>query len=256
MEQVTRAIIGGTGVYDAQASKLKSVRVQTDFGAVELDVGEFAGVKVAFLARHGKDHCTPPHRINYRSNMKALQKLGVRFVYAVAAVGSCHRSYRVGDLVLPDDFIDFTSGRVSSYYDDVGSVAHVRMESPYCNYLQTKLKQVAKELTFTEGVVYGCTQGPRFETASEIRAYTKMGADVIGMTGVPEVCLAKELGMCYASVGVVTNMCSGVQAEIFHDEIVSSMAQNKAKLIEAFGKVFALYLNQDECSCRNSLIFL
>ena len=84
------------------------------------------GVKVAFLARHGKDHCTPPHRINYRSNMKALQKLGVRFVYAVAAVGSCHRSYRVGDLVLPDDFIDFTSGRVSSYYDDVGSVAHVR----------------------------------------------------------------------------------------------------------------------------------
>jgi len=256
MMQVQKAIIGGTGVYEAGVEKLESICVATEFGEVCLDVGEIAGAKVAFLARHGKEHSAPPHKINYRANMKALQQLGVRFVYAIAAVGSCHTSCRVGDLVLMDDFIDFTSGRITSYYDDAGAVAHVKMESPYCRYLQGKLKQAADSLKLKEGIVYGCTQGPRFETASEIRAYTKLGADVIGMTGVPEVCLAKELGMCYASVGVITNMCSGVEAEISHSEIIASMSQNKVGLIEAFGRVFASELSQDECDCGDSLIFL
>ncbi len=256
MMQVERAIIGGTGVYSAGVSGLRSVCVETEFGLVTLDVGEISGKKVAFLARHGKEHSAPPHRINYLANMKALQTLGVKFVYATAAVGSCHKSYSVGDLVLIDDFIDFTSGRVSSYYDAVGSVAHVKMDAPYCRYLQDKLKQVASLLIARDGVVYGCTQGPRFETASEIRAYKNLGADVIGMTGVPEVCLAKELGMCYAAVGVVTNMCSGVEAEITHQEIIASMSQNKGKLINAFEVVFSQDLTQERCDCKNSLIFL
>ncbi len=256
MEQVTRAIIGGTGVYDAGADDLRSVLVDTQYGQVTVEIGDFAGVKVAFLTRHGKNHSTPPHKINYRANMKALQKLGVRYIYAIAAVGACHKTYSVGDLVLMDDFIDFTNGRVSSYYDDSGTVAHVKMDSPYCRYLQGKLIGFSESLNLEKGVVYGCTQGPRFETVSEIRAYTQMGADVIGMTGVPEVCLAKELGMCYAAVGVVTNMCSGVEAEISHEEIISSMSKNKAKLISAFLKVFARELTQEDCSCRDSLLFL
>ncbi len=255
-QQVTRAIIGGTGVYDAGVCDLQSVLVQTEYGQVTVDVGEFAGVKVAFLARHGKAHSVPPHKINYRANLKALQKLGVRYIYAIAAVGSCYKTYSVGDLVLLDDFLDFTSGRVSTYYENGGSVAHVKMDSPYCKYLQSKLEPFSNSLNFKKGVVYGCTQGPRFETACEIRAYTKLGADVIGMTGVPEVCLAKELGMCYAAVGVITNMCSGVEAEISHQEIIASMSQNKAKIIDAFLQVFAQELIQEECDCRNSLIFL
>ncbi len=252
---ITKAIIGGTGVYEG-GSNFEEVKVSTEYGEVAVTIGDFSGEKIAFLARHGSGHNVPPHKINYLANMKALSELGVNFVFTTAAVGSCSADFQVGDLVMIDDFFDFTSGRVSSYYEDGVKVAHVKMDAPYCPNLQRKFLGNADGLQIKGNAVYGCTQGPRFETAAEIRAYSRLGATVIGMTSVPEVCLAKELGMCYATIGVVTNMCTGFSSEISEHDITASMQKNKAKLIEVFLKVFSSNLTQDECSCKDALLFL
>ncbi len=252
---VTKAIIGGTGVYEG-GGNFEEVKVSTGYGEVAVTIGEFSGEKIAFLARHGSGHSVPPHKINYLANMKALSELGVKFVYTTAAVGSCSSDFQVGDLVMISDFIDFTSGRVSTYYENGEQVAHVKMDTPYCPYLQKKFLENADSLQIKGNAIYGCTQGPRFETAAEIRAFAHLGATVIGMTSVPEVCLAKELGMCYATIGVITNMCTGFSSEITTHDIATSMHKNKAKLIEVFLKVFSADLTQNECSCKDSLLFL
>jgi 5'-methylthioadenosine phosphorylase len=203
------AIIGGTGVYDV-ASKIRVEQVTTPFGKVEVDIQNIQGKDIIFLARHGKRHNTPPHMINYRANLWALKELGVKFVYATAAVGSCNLNYKPGDIVVFNDFLDFTKLRPVTFYDGKEGVIHASMADPYCQNLRKLFSTAAKE----EGVkvagegVYVCTEGPRFETPAEIRMYQKIGGDVVGMTNVPEVVLAKELEMCYAAAGIITNWCT------------------------------------------------
>lgn len=222
------AIIGGTGVKVSDLlENRQDQQVETPFGSAAVSRGRIGARELVVLYRHGAGHTVPPHRINYRANLWALRKLGVRQVLATAAVGSLNPALRPGDMVLVDQFLDFTKGRAHTFFDGgPEGVVHVDVSEPYCPRMRRRLGAAAAELGFPlhEGGVYLCTEGPRFETPAEIRAYRMLGADVVGMTGVPEVVLAREAGLCYATVALVTNMAAGIsQGALSHDEVVAVM---------------------------------
>lgn len=254
-----KAIIGGTGVYGV-SGKGYSETINTKYGDAFVDIVEIDGQEIIFLARHGKGHTMPPHLINYRANMKALESLGVKYIYSTAAVGSCNEKYAPGDIVVINDFLDFTKSRPITFYEGgEDGVVHTDMSEPYCRNLINKFYEAAKDFKMDvkgEGV-YVCTEGPRFETRQEIRMYKSLGGDVVGMTNVPEVVLAKELGMCYAAVGIITNWCTGISPEdiTLHD-ISGVMDRNKENITNAFIKVFSGKLDQDSCKCKHSRIRL
>ncbi|HHW57634.1 MAG TPA: S-methyl-5'-thioinosine phosphorylase [Clostridia bacterium] len=258
-----KAIIGGTGVYDV-AEKVSQKTINTKYGKVDIDVVTIEGENVAFLARHGKGHGVPPHLVNYRANIMALKHIGVKYIYATAAVGSLNENYAPGEVVVLKDFIDFTKVRPFTFFEgEDGVVRHVDMSDPYCSNLREKFYKAAQKegLSIKGDAVYVCTEGPRFETASEIKAYKMLGADVVGMTNVPEVVLAKELGICYVAVGIVTNWATGMavnsKGHISLREITSAIEVNKEKVIKTFIRVFLEEkLDQDHCHCSNSVIEL
>lgn len=252
------AIIGGTGIY-SMSEDIWERRIDTAYGTIDLDIISFEGLEIVFLPRHGKGHGTPPHKVNYLANMKALEQLGVKYVLATCAVGSCRAHLLPGNVVVVKDFMDFTKIRPLTYYEGATGVKHVEMTDPYCKNLRTKLEALAPifDVELKDDVVYVCTEGPRFETAAEIRMFKNNGGDVVGMTNVPEVVLAKELGMCYGAVGIITNMCTGVTGEaIGLHEIGESVERNKENLTNLFVEIFKGRLNQDACRCNASLIEL
>ena len=254
-----KAIIGGTGVYDV-AGNSYSKTVSTKYGEVQIDVVEINGEEIAFLARHGKGHSVPPHLINYRANMKALEQLGVKYIYSTLAVGSCNENYAPGDIVVINDFMDFTKVRPITFYEGgEEGVIHTDMSDPYCKNLRCLFYAAAKtaDIQIKGEAVYVCTEGPRFETASEIRFYRKLEGDVVGMTNVPEVVLAKELGMCYSAVGIITNWCTGVRGgEIALHDIQGTMNTNKEKITNAFVAILSGRLEQAGCKCNQSTMKL
>lgn len=252
-----KAIIGGTGVYDA--GKGISQRIETQYGNVEVDILNIAGEEIVFLPRHGKGHSLPPHLINYRANIMALKNLGVNYVYSTVAVGSCNEKYAPGDVVIINDFLDFTKSRPLTFYEGGSQpVRHVDMSDPYCKNLREKLLIAAKEenIEIKGEAVYTCTEGPRFETASEIQMFKKLGGDVVGMTNVPEVVLAKELGICYGAVGIISNWCTGMVGDITVHDIKGTVEANREKITNLFIKVFKDKLDQNHCNCTNSIIEL
>lgn len=251
------AIIGGTGVYGI-TKHIESKELRTPYGVVEVEIANVDGKEVVFLPRHGKHHQTPPHQINYHGNMYALSMLGVTHILATCAVGSMNPDFMPGDIIVVNDFIDMTQGRSQTFYENNNGVAHVDMSDPYCKTLRENIYDYFRH----EGViikgegVYVCTEGPRFETASEIRMYRMMGSDIVGMTNVPEVVLAKELGMCYAAVGIVTNWCTGMKDTIVGHEIEAIMANNKQAITESYLKILTGHLTQEDCKCNDALIKL
>lgn len=208
-------IIGGTGL--TQLDDLEIIRrqiVRTPYGDASqpLIFGNLAGVEVVFLARHGGGHTIPPHAINYRANIWALHSVGVNSLLAVATVGSINNTFLPGDIVLPHQIIDYTHGRDNSYYDGVElPVMHIDFTHPYSEVLRSALKKAANniEQNLHDGGVYACVQGPRLETAAEINRYEKDGASVVGMTGMPEAALARELTIDYAALCPVANHAAG-----------------------------------------------
>jgi len=235
-----KAIIGGTGLYETGEKVTKRI-VDTDYGKVELDILDMGGEEVAFLARHGKEHSIPPHLVNYRANLMALKQLGVSHIFATAAVGSCNLNYAPGDLVSLKDFIDFTKSRPMTFFEGgEKKVKHVDMSQPYSKELKEVFYKVAEELELEiKGeAVYVCTEGPRFETASEIKMYQSLGGDVVGMTNVPEVVLANELEIEYFCIGIITNWCTGFKGDIFFHHIEDYVEKNKHKLTKTFLKAF------------------
>lgn len=229
------AIIGGTGVYDpTMLSELSERTVATPYGEAAVRIGSYQGRRVAFLQRHGAGHTVPPHRVNYRANIWGLKELGVRRVLATTAVGSCNPQMRPGDFVLIDQFIDLTWGRAMTFFDggDAG-VVHTDFTEPYCPELRAVLRKAADEqgIACHWGGVYVCTQGPRFETPAEITAIARLGGDLVGMTNVPEAVLAREAGLCYAVVSMVTNFGAGISATpLTHAEVLEVMAANGDKM--------------------------
>ncbi|MDA4128689.1 MAG: MTAP family purine nucleoside phosphorylase [Thaumarchaeota archaeon] len=216
------AVIAGSGMGGRFALQEKRI-VKTEYGQVLTYHAIIGARKFWVLPRHGLDHVVPPHRINYRANIAALRKLGVKNVIATSAVGSLNPKFRVGDLGLVEQFLDFTKSRASTFFDD--RVVHTDMTHPYNARLNREIQKTgsALGLVVRPGLVYACAEGPRFETAAEIKMYRSLGADVVGMTGVPEVVLANEIGLRYSSLVVATNSAAGIQERVKHEEVLTVM---------------------------------
>ena len=247
------AVIGGTGFYDFFSGEVATVEVETPYGAVTMERGRVEGVEVIFLPRHGQGHSVPPHRINYRANVVALRDLGVKNILASAAVGTMRETMPPGSLAALTQFLDFTRGRASTFYDGAdGKVVHTDMTQPYCSHLREELLAAAQVLgeQLHPEAVYVCAEGPRFETPAEIRMFQKFGGDLVGMTGVPEVVLAREAGMCYASVAIATNWAAGVSPEkIAHKEVSDLMEQHTPRVAALFKHVIRTHA-EIGCVCR------
>lgn len=254
------AIIGGTGVYSSKSLKnYKEWSVDTPYGKVDYTTGLVEGEEILFLSRHGQGHNQPPHQINYRGNLYALKEAGVEYILATAAVGSLHRDLHPGELVLLRDFLDFTKNRHCTFFDGEAGVAHVSMADPYCCNLRKKILNFSEKMGLSIGRegVYVCTEGPRFETSAEIKFYRQIGGDVVGMTNIPEVVLAKELGMCYATVGIVTNYCTGMESlEATASDILFQTEQLKESLTALYVEIFKSDLSKGDCTCNSSLMLL
>lgn len=230
------AIIGGSGL--ARLDGLVITRrevMRTDYGELSgaLVFGKLSGKDVVFLNRHGPGHTIPPHRVNYRANVYGLKQVGVTRILAVNSVGSIDRSLRPVDLVIPDQIIDYTHSREHTFFGSAhGPVKHVDFTYPYTKSLRKIILDAAAENDFpvVSGGVYAATQGPRFETAAEIDRLEKDGASIVGMTGMPEAGLARELDLDYATIAVVSNLAAGrSESELSMDEIMKYLQQGMDK---------------------------
>ncbi len=214
------AIIGGTGLTSLETLEiLRREMISTPYGEPSgpLTHGELCGRHVVFIARHGYNHTIPPHRVNYRANIWALHHIGVSRVVAVNAVGGIRADMEPGCLAFPDQIIDYTWARDHTFIeDDLSEVLHVDFTHPYSEELRGHLIEAARQagLNARESGTYGATQGPRLESAAEIVRMERDGCDIVGMTGMPEAALARELGLEYASCAVVANWAAGKAAGI------------------------------------------
>ncbi len=212
MTEIT-ALIGGTGIYALAGMELRSETIKTPYGEVTVERTD----DLIFLHRHAPRHSVPPHKVNYRANIKALDMLGVKRICATFAVGSINPDFELAVPVILSDFLDYSSGREHSFFDriDAGK-GHVDVSVPFCPVLSDALEAEAAKLNLKvrRGGVYASTNGPRFETPAEIRAYRKFGADVVGMTLCPELPLALELGMSYAGLAFSINWGAGMTPNI------------------------------------------
>lgn len=209
------AIIGGTGLTALDGLEITSQEtVQTPYGKPSgpLSYGVLEEREIVFLPRHGTNHSLPPHMINYRANIWALKQTGVPRILAVAAVGGITEGMAPTKLVIPDQLIDYTTGRIATYFEeDLGHVTHVDFSQPYCENLRHTLLRACRMagIDATDGGVYGVTQGPRLETAAEIQRMARDGCTLVGMTAMPEAVLARELELSYATCAVVANWAAG-----------------------------------------------
>ena len=219
------AVIGGTGVYAlGELADVESHQPVTSYGAPSgpIRVGTYAGKRVAFLARHGEGHSIPPHKINYRANLAALQAIGATQVLALNTVGGITERFGPRVLACPDQLIDYTWGRVSTLSEEPGSeVLHVDFGDPYTPSLRRRIVDAAASsgVALVDGGCYGATQGPRLETKAEIARMRRDGCDLVGMTGMPEAGLARELGLDYACLGIVANWAAGAGPDV--DEVIT-----------------------------------
>jgi len=222
---ISLAVIGGTGLYAlAGLDGIQTCVPETRYGAPSgpVRVGTLAGVRVAFLARHGEGHSIPPHQVNYRANLAALQALGARRILALNTVGGIGERYGPRVLACPDQLIDYTWGRISTICEDAGSeVMHVDFGEPYTPSLRAAVLAAARDVNVAvvDGGCYGATQGPRLETRAEIARLRRDGCDLVGMTGMPEAGLARELGLEYASLAIVANWAAGAGPD--PDEVIT-----------------------------------
>lgn len=249
------AIIGGTGVYDPGLLENTAHRViGTPYGEVNVEVGTYQEREIVFLARHGSDHSVAPHRINYRANIWALKALGVKHIIATNAVGSVNRTMRPGDLVILDQFLDFTKARESTFFDgDRSDVTHIDVTDPYCNTLRKFLISQGEKLGLNVHArgCYACFEGPRYETAAEVQMTSILGGDVVGMTNVPEVVLAREAGICYGTICMVTNMGAGISENpLTHTEVVELMSKNIASVRDLALQTIAALPLDSRCLCN------
>ncbi|WP_052390898.1 S-methyl-5'-thioadenosine phosphorylase [Streptomyces sp. NRRL B-24484] len=258
-------VIGGSGLY-ALLDDVTEVVVQTPYGPPSDSVflGEVAGRSVAFLPRHGRGHTLPPHRINYRANLWALHSLGVRQVLGPCAVGGLRAEYGPGTLLVPDQFVDRTLGRAQTFYDGLplpdGSlpeVVHVSMADPYCPDGRAAALAAARANAWepVDGGTLVVIEGPRFSTRAESRWFTASGWSVVGMTGHPEAVLARELGVCYTSLALVTDLDAGVETGegVTHAEVLEVFARNVDRLRTVLFKAVADLPAHRDCVCSHAL---
>lgn len=252
-------IIGGSGVYSPEVfAGFEEKIIATPYGEALCFIGKKYGNNVVFLTRHGVNHSVPPHKINYRANIWALKKLGVEEIVATSAVGSLNLEMGAGDFVICDQLLDFTKSRIYTFYDTPErGVAHVDFSNPYCETLRQKLVLILNKLSFpchSNGTMV-VTEGPRFETPAEIKAYRMMGADVVNMTNSPECVLAREAEMHYATIAVVTNLSAGISKHpLSNTEVQEKMKISVARLNKIFDNYLAdNILPEKLCNCENAM---
>lgn len=257
--QAQIGIIGGSGLYQMDGlTNLKEVRVTTPFGhpSDAIILGNFKGLRVAFLARHGRGHHTLPSGINFRANIHALKALGVTRVFSVSAVGSMKEAIRPGDFVLPDQFIDRTTQRDNTFFDQ-GIVAHVAFAEPICGILSTILEKASQGVTVKvhRPGTYLCIEGPQFSSRAESFLYRQWGVDVIGMTNIPEAKLAREAELCYATLALVTDYDCWHETEdaVSVGAILSIMHKNVETAKIVLHQALELVKDLGTCSCHTAL---
>jgi 5'-methylthioadenosine phosphorylase len=244
------AIIAGTAIYHIPGKTLKEETVETPYGPALIYRVDGNGDDLIFLARHGITHDTPPHKVNYRANIKALEILGVKRVLAANAVGSINKEIPPLGLALVTDFLDFTSNRENTFFDggDRG-VKHVDMSITYCPTLNKQLLALAPgfDINLHPEAVYVSTNGPRLESPAEIRMYAQLGGDVVGMTGIPEATLARELGLCYAAIAFSVNWAAGIEETIQFVADSDSFDKIKANILALFIETLKTTSDADCC---------
>lgn len=248
------AIIGGSGVEDL-LKEAKPVRIATPYGfPPPVSVGEIEGKIAVFLPRHGINHAIPPHRLNNRANISALHKLGVKRIFATNAVGALNSKFKLGDFVIPHDFVDYTKNREQTFYDS-SPVTHIDMSKPFCPEIQSALMKATEHVgkSAWNKAVIACTEGPRYETPAEVKMLQHVGCDVVGMTTLPEAVLARELEICYASLCYITNLAAGLQAKQSVSELTRFAEENKLIIREVLKKAITLLPEIRNCKCVNAL---
>ncbi len=246
------AIIGGTGLTELENLTItKRLIVRTPYGepSQPLIFGEIEGREVIFLARHGNGHTIPPHEVNYRANIYALYLQGVKKIAAVATVGGIHADLLPGMIAMPDQIIDYTHGRKTTFYDGVElPVKHIDFTEPYCVNLRAMWEKAAVtigEPLVTKGV-YAAMQGPRLETAAEINRLERDGATMVGMTGMPEAALARELNISYAAICPIANQAAGRGNSLHNIQYEDVMANLNVTMVRVRNLIAAL-VKQNEC---------
>lgn len=264
METAARlGVIGGTGLYQmAGLSDIEERQIETPFGPPSdpITIGTLGGERVAFLARHGRGHRFSPTRVPYRANLWALKSLGVERVIAISAVGSMREELAPLDLVVPDQLFDRTTDRPRTFFDaDAGCVAHVSLADPFCPATSAALFAAASSpeigVTVHQGGTYLCIEGPQFSTRGESRVFRSWGMDIIGMTGMPEARLAREAGLCYAMLALVTDY------DVWHEEeeavtvqiVVERLHRNAAAAQSTLQALIPRLATVDDCTCRTAL---
>lgn len=253
------AIIGGTGIYSPEALQGFAEKIiDTPYGQALCNIGEIAGNQVVFITRHGVGHKTAPHKVNYRANIWALKSLGTEEIFATTAVGSLNPEMKAGHFVVCSNVLDFTKSRINTFYDTPErGVVHVDFSYPYCPCVRERVIRCLEKLgiPYHKEGVYVATEGPRFESAAEIKAYAMLGGDLVGMTNMPECILAREAEMCYSTCSIVTNMAAGISpTPLSHMEVVEAMG----KSISNMNKFIAAFINDNEpveatCGCHTAL---
>jgi len=259
METVRIGIIGGSGLYDmAEVTDRRDVAISTPFGEPSgpFVLGTLRGQRVAFLARHGAGHRLSPSELNFRANIYGMKRLGVEYILSASAVGSLKEEFKPLDIVVPDQFIDRTRGRVSTFFGR-GLVAHVGFAHPFCRLLSERVANAgdASGATVHRGGTYVCMEGPQFSTLAESRLYRSWGADIIGMTNLQEAKLAREAEICYSTIALVTDYDCWHPAhdDVTVEMIIGNLVQN-AKTAQAIiaSAVDALPFERT-CECATAL---
>jgi 5'-methylthioadenosine phosphorylase len=252
-------VIAGSGLYEIKGLVLKSrKKITTPFGkpSEQYLLGEMGNVEIIFLPRHGKHHDIPPHMINYRANIWGFKKLGVERILSISAVGGIKKGLKPGDIVILNQVIDMTKNRNSTFYDGKEGVFHIDFTEPYCTELHRILLAAGKRVRVPvrNGGTYIAVEGPRLESASEIKSFSILGGDVVGMTGMPEASLARELEICYSGVSVVANYAAGISNnKLTVSEVMETMKSSTEKLKLLLKETFALIPEKRNCACGKAL---
>ncbi|MBI4826890.1 MAG: S-methyl-5'-thioadenosine phosphorylase [Nitrospirae bacterium] len=252
-------VIGGSGLYEIQGLAVKNKKgISTPFGkpSDKYVTGEIGGKEVVFLPRHGSRHTIPPHMINYRANIWGFKKLGVSRIISVSAVGGIKKGLKPGDIVILSQTIDMTKNRRSTFYDGNTGVVHIDFTDPYCPELGKVLHRAGKNLKITlkNGGTYVAVEGPRLETAEEIKGFRILGGDVVGMTGMPEASLAREVEICYSGLSVVANYAAGIsKRRLTVSEVMGAMGNANEKIKLLLKETFRLITDERSCRCKDAL---
>jgi len=252
----TIAVIGGSGISEIfQGRETRMHRVGTPWGAPSgpIEEGRVGRTRVLFLSRHGPGHTIPPHRVNYRANIDALRSLGADAIVAVNSVGSLREELAPGNFVLPEQFVDLTKGRPTTFFDG-GQVFHVSLADPFCPDLVKQAAAAGRELgiPFVEGKTYVCVEGPRFSTRAESHWFRSF-ADLVGMTLVPEVTLVRERALCYVCLAMVTDYDVWAERPVEAREIVEVMRRNSERMGQVLEKYLPSLVGTPTCRCAHAL---